>query len=109
MAENLEKTKNTQASNHARQTNEFFALKIRHFTTVSDRRAQANFKLDKQQQGANHTIIPETPFKMSQKDQINNNVVMKDYTLKPKTSIHGVEGNLRNSLDFGSSSPPIHF
>lgn len=48
MAENLEKTKNTQASNHARQTNEFIALKIRHFTTVSDRRAQANFKLDKQ-------------------------------------------------------------
>ena len=39
MAENLEKTKNTQASNHARQTNEFIALKIRHFTTVSDRRS----------------------------------------------------------------------
>ena len=62
MAENLEKTKNTQASNHARQTNEFIALKIRHFTTVSDRRAQANFKLDKQQ-GNNHTMVADQSFK----------------------------------------------
>lgn len=105
MAENLEKTKNTQASNHARQTNEFFALKIRHFTNVSDRRAIANFKLDKQ---SGNQALPDTAFKMSQKDAISN-VIMKDYTLKAKSAIQGSEGNLRNSLDFGSSSPPIHF
>jgi len=48
MAENFDKLKQTQAPNELRQEREFTALKVKHFTTVSDRRAMANFQLDKQ-------------------------------------------------------------
>ena len=54
-------------------------------------------------------MVADQSFKIgSQKDAISN-VIMKDYTLKAKSTLQGVEGNIRNSLDFGSSSPPIHF
>lgn len=84
MAENFEKLKQTQEENEKRQFKEFIALKIRHFTTVSDRRAIVQKHEDEMAASLNPYLTYD---RAAMRDSLNKDKNNNDLTVTIPTAL----------------------
>ena len=109
MADDLEKDKDKYLEESTRQMNEFKALKVKHLTTVSDRRAvMPKYEQEKHLKMKRQNSMLSKGIKSAKKMALRK-VALKDM-IQSTEAMHeaGTDGDIRAKLMLAGASKPVH-